>query len=93
MDASQICFRELRWELQSLLLEDQGGDPAAGQNGEPQMSSFFFLGPHPCHMEVHRLGVKSELQMPVYTTATVTPIQAVSITYTTAHVNAGSLSH
>jgi len=32
--------------------------------------NFFFLGPHPQHMEVPRLGVPSELQLPVYTTAT-----------------------
>ena len=31
---------------------------------------FFFLGPHPWHMEVPRLGIKSELQLPAYTTAT-----------------------
>ena len=31
---------------------------------------FFFLGPHPWHhMEVPRLGVKSELQLPAYPTA------------------------
>ena len=29
-----------------------------------------FLGPHPRHMEVPRLGVESELQQPAYTTAT-----------------------
>ena len=29
----------------------------------------FFLGPHPWHMEVPRLGVEPELQLPVYTTA------------------------
>ena len=29
-----------------------------------------FLGPHPQHMEVPRLGVESELQLQVYTTAT-----------------------
>ena len=44
--------------------------------------SFFvcvcFLGPHPWHMEVPRLGVKLELQLPAYTTA---------------HGNAGSLTH
>ena len=40
-------------------------------------SFFVFLGPHPQHMEVPRLGVKSELQLPAYTTATATqdPIQ------------------
>ena len=29
---------------------------------------FFFLGPHLRHMEVSRLGVKSELQLLAYTT-------------------------
>ena len=33
---------------------------------------FFFLGPHQWHMEVPRLGVKSELQLPAYTTVTAT---------------------
>ena len=45
-------------------------------------------------MEVPRLGVKSsELQLPAYTTATAMQFQAESVTYTTAHGNAGSLSH
>ena len=34
---------------------------------------FCFLGLHPRHMKVPRLGVQSELQLPVYTTATATP--------------------
>ena len=34
---------------------------------------FAFLGPHPQHVEVPRLGVELELQLPVYTTATATP--------------------
>ena len=33
---------------------------------------FCFLGPHSQHMEVPRLGVKSELQPPAYATATAT---------------------
>ena len=33
---------------------------------------FFFLGCHPQHMEVPRLGVESELQLLAYTTATAT---------------------
>ena len=39
---------------------------------EKLISLFFFsfLGPHPQHMEVPRLGVESELQLPAYTTAT-----------------------
>ena len=35
--------------------------------------SFVFLGPHLWHMEVPRLGVESELQLPAYTTATAMP--------------------
>ena len=31
---------------------------------------FSFLGPHPRHMEVPRLGVKSELQLPATARAT-----------------------
>ena len=34
---------------------------------------FFFLGLPLQHIEVPRLGVESKLQLPVYTTATVTP--------------------
>ena len=33
---------------------------------------FSFLGPHPCHMEVPRLGVELEPWQPAYTTATAT---------------------
>ena len=33
---------------------------------------FVFLGPHPWHMEVPRLGVQLDLQLPAYTTATET---------------------
>ena len=33
---------------------------------------FYFLGPHPWHMEVPRLAVQSELQLPAYTTAIAT---------------------
>ena len=33
---------------------------------------FFFLGPHPRHMEVPRLGVEKELQLPACTTAMAT---------------------
>ena len=56
--------------------------------------AFFFFGflwSHLWHMEVPRLGVKSELQLPAYTTATATPDLAPSVTYTTAHGDAGSL--
>ena len=34
---------------------------------------FLFLGPHMQHMEVPRLGVECELQLPAYTTATAMP--------------------
>ena len=32
----------------------------------------FVLGPYPRHMEVPRLGIELELQLPAYTTATAT---------------------
>ena len=35
-------------------------------------STFIFLGPYPWHIEVPRLGIKLELQLPANTTATVT---------------------
>ena len=38
----------------------------------PFLSFFSFLGPHLRHVEVPRLGVKSELQLPAYTRATAT---------------------
>ena len=34
------------------------------------ISVFFFLGPHPWHLEVPRLVVESELQLPAYATVT-----------------------
>ena len=37
------------------------------------LSCFIFLGPHPQHMEVLRLGVEWELQPLAYTTATTMP--------------------
>ena len=54
---------------------------------------FVFSGPHPRQMEVPRLGVKSELQPPAYTTARATPSKLQPVTYTTACGNARSLSH
>ena len=55
---------------------------------------FFFLGPHPPHMEVSRLGVKSEscscrpIPQPQQC-----QIWAMSVTYITAHGNTRSLTH
>ena len=54
---------------------------------------FFFLGLHLRHMEVPRLGVKSELQPLAYVTAIATQHRAMSATHTTAHSNAGSLTY
>ena len=48
--------------------------------------------PHLQHMEVPRLRVQSELQLLACITATATRIRAPSVTYPTAHSNAGSLS-
>ena len=47
---------------------------------------------HLWHMDVLRLGVKSELQLPTYTTATATLDPVASVTYTTACRNARSLT-
>ena len=52
-----------------------------------------FLGPHLQNMEIPRLGVESELQLPAYATAIQHQIRAISATYTTAHSNAGSSTH
>ena len=52
---------------------------------------FLFLGLHLKNMEVPRLGVKLELQLPAYSTATAMPDGVTSVTYTTAQCNAGSL--
>ena len=38
--------------------------------GPSRLHFSFFLGPHLQHMEVPRLGIESELQLPAYTTAT-----------------------
>ena len=62
-------------------------------------SFFFFLGPHPQHMKVPRLGVDLEPQPLAYASATATPdpqqlqIQAISATYNTARGNARPLTH
>ena len=54
---------------------------------------FSFLGPHPWHMEVPRLGGKSELQLPAYTTALPYQIWAASANNAAACGNTGSLTH
>ena len=63
------------------------------------LSPFFFffflafLGLYPWHMEVPRLGVKPELQLPAYTTATIPPDPSGVFDHTTAHGNTRSLTH
>ena len=55
---------------------------------------FCFLGPHLWHREVPRLGVKSKLQLPGYIPqAQQCRIRATSVTYTTLHGDARSLTH
>ena len=51
---------------------------------------FFFLGPLSWHMEVPRLGVESELQLPAYATAMTDP-SCRSVTM--ANGNAGYSTH
>ena len=50
---------------------------------------FVFLGPDPQHMKVARLGI----QLDPYTTATAMREPSQVCAYTTAHGNAGSLTH
>ena len=52
--------------------------------------SFFFLGPLLQHLEVPRLGVELKLQLPPEPQPH--RIQATFVTYTTAHINVGSLT-
>ena len=54
---------------------------------------FFFKWPHLQHMEVPRLGVKLELQLPAYTTATAAGDLSPVCDYTPAHSHARSLTH
>ena len=53
---------------------------------------FCFLGPQLWHMDVPRLEVESELQLPAYTQPQQCGIQVASVTYNTAHGNARSLT-
>ena len=56
---------------------------------------FFFVcvGLHPRHMEVPRLGVKSELQLLAYATATATPDLSCICILHHSSCNAGFLTH
>ena len=57
-------------------------------------SFFFFLGPHSRHMEVPRWGIKLELQLPAYATATATVLDP-NFMYELHHSSqqGGSLTH
>ena len=57
------------------------------------ISFLFFLGLHQRHMEIPRLGVKSELLLLDYVIAKQHQIRAASVTYTTVHGNTRSLTH
>ena len=57
------------------------------------LGPFFFLGPHLRDIEVPRLGVKLELELPAYTTATATRDLSGVCDLITAQGNAGSLTH
>ena len=54
---------------------------------------FFFLELHPRHMELPRRGVKLELQLPAYATATEMQDPSHVCDLHTAHSNARSLTH
>ena len=58
----------------------------------PFFSPLFLLGLHLQHMEVPRLGVKSELQLLAYATATAIPDPRHICNLHTAHSNTGSFN-
>ena len=74
---------------------DQKADPSTSCLLKFFFFFFFlvFLGLHSWHMEVPRLGVKLKLELPAYAMAQQCQIWAVSVTYTIAHSNVGSLTH
>ena len=59
----------------------------------PSFFSFSFWGLHLWHIEVCRLGVKSELQLSAYATVTATEMQDPSHICGLCHSNARSLTH
>ena len=82
-EAKKIRSRQLLGDLEgacSLLLSCEG-----------VFVCLFVLGPYLRHMEVPRVGVRSELQLSAYATARATP--AASATYAAAWGNSGSLNH
>ena len=52
--------------------EGRGGQVASAK-ASCQLCVCVFLGPHLQHVEVPGLGVKMDLKLPAYTTATATP--------------------
>ena len=54
---------------------------------------FFFLGPHPQHMEFPRLGLNQSYSCWLTPQPQQRRIPAMSVTYTIAHGNSGSLTH
>ena len=86
-DLSRICdLHHSSWQRQILNPLSEARDRTCNlmvpsqiryswaMTGTPRTFFFLvFLGLHPRHMEVPRLGVQSELQLPAYTTATATP--------------------
>ena len=74
----------------SILGLQGGGLPGASP---PHLFVCCLIGPHPPHMEVPRLGVELEHRCQPTPQSQLHGIQAASATYTTAHSNAGSLTH
>ena len=71
-----VSFEIAKWESSNFAILFQGCFGYSGYFNEffaPVTELFFFLRPHLWHMEVPRLGVELELQLPGYNTATATP--------------------
>ena len=73
IDLSELKLKGIKiimFDLDSTLMVSKSGMYL--EETKQYLFYFSFSGPHPRHMEVPRLGVKSELQLPAYTTATAT---------------------
>jgi len=65
----------------------------SGRVARRVVGNYFFLGPHPQHMEVPRLGAESELQLLAMPQPRQCQIQTVSATHIAACGKVGSLTH
>ena len=90
------CFKALKL-LRSFIFSKYFPNSKKGLRANGLWISFFFLalflGPHPWHMVVPRLGIESELQLLAYTMATAAQDPSHICNLHCCSHNAGSLTH